>query len=304
MTHGSASHAAQERTLQEHASREQETRSSARSSPGPGITDSGIWRSFAEGFPEPLYVAGRDGSLVSGNPPLLRLLQAGSVDELRALAPERLYPEPGQLQEKHRLLEECGSLVDFELRLRTASGAVHTVRDTCWAHRDDDGALVAAVGILREASRRSAGLGFRPDTAMLDDDGVACRAECLDDLRQHLEGRRVAWACLRFELHFSPQRDVESRKKLVREFHHFIRRHTRQDGVLVRLRPGELAMMLPVASACDAEVVAQRLVRAATHEAPVGFGLGVANRRPAETVDSVLERACRARYTFAPLQEV
>jgi hypothetical protein len=46
----------------------------------------------------------------------------------------------------------------------------------------------------------------------------------------------------------------------------------------------------------EAQLVSRRLVEAAHLDSPAGFSLGVAHRRPGETLDAALARADRTMY--------
>lgn len=58
----------------------------------------------------------------------------------------------------------------------------------------------------------------------------------------------------------------------------------------------EFALVVRAGSVAEAQAVSRRLVEAADLDSPAGFSLGLAYRRPGETLESVLARADRTMY--------
>lgn len=83
---------------------------------------------------------------------------------------------------------------------------------------------------------------------------------------------------------------------MLRGFAHFLSRHHRPDDLLVRTGGDEFALVVRAGSVAEAQAVSRRLVEAANLDSPGGFSLGVAYRRPGETLESVLARADRTMY--------
>lgn len=86
----------------------------------------------------------------------------------------------------------------------------------------------------------------------------------------------------------------ERRRLLMRQLAEFVRKNVRKDALLFRLEESELVLVATLGASGDEKIIARRLARAGAEESPVPFTVGVAFRRPTETVEKVLERAASA----------
>jgi diguanylate cyclase (GGDEF)-like protein/PAS domain S-box-containing protein len=125
--------------------------------------------------------------------------------------------------------------------------------------------------------------------------------------RRHLEAQRgelerptARWAGLVFDLDdFKAINDTyghEEGDRVLRGFAHFLSRHHRPEDLLVRTGGDEFVLLVRAGSEGEAQAVSRRLIEAAGLDSPAGFSLGMAYRRPGETVESVLARADRTMY--------
>ena len=83
---------------------------------------------------------------------------------------------------------------------------------------------------------------------------------------------------------------------MLRGFAHFLSQNHRPDDLLVRTGGDEFALVVRADSEEEAEGVSQRLLEAAALDSPAGFSMGVAYRKPGETIETVLSRGDRTLY--------
>jgi diguanylate cyclase (GGDEF)-like protein len=154
--------------------------------------------------------------------------------------------------------------------------------------------IVRDVTERREMERRLAELSHR-------DPLTGCyNRRHLEERQEELERPSARWACLVFDLdHFKAINDTyghEEGDRVLKGFAHFLGRHHRPDDLLVRTGGDEFALVVRADSEDEARGVSERLLEAAGLDSPAGFSLGVAYRRPGETLDEVLARADRTLY--------
>jgi diguanylate cyclase (GGDEF)-like protein/PAS domain S-box-containing protein len=120
----------------------------------PSLEDPDTLRDFVEKIAEAIYITAPDGSILDGNPALLDLFGAKSLEELKAVRAQDLLVDPEKRQEESRLLEEDGRVVNFEFEIRRLDGEIRTVRDIVYARRDENGRALAYHGILVDITER------------------------------------------------------------------------------------------------------------------------------------------------------
>lgn len=290
---------------------------------GPRLEDPEFAREFVRRCPEALYVTDVTGRFVDGNPAMLELLAVRSRRQLRSLDPEELFVDLEILERRDQLLRRQEVLRNFEIWIRRADGEVALVLDTCWLRRNGNGRVVGAVGMMREAvdSDESSELRVK-DSRFLDPDTGAYRQRYLELQRYKLESARLKWGCLRLRLDLSADagpgettddrngdsgaggdgargNGAERRRLLMRQLAEFVRKHVRKEALLFRLEETELVVVATIDASGDERLIARRLARAGEEGSPIPFTVGVAYRRPTETVEKVLERAAEPTYTIS-----
>jgi diguanylate cyclase (GGDEF)-like protein/PAS domain S-box-containing protein len=120
----------------------------------PSLEDPDTLRDFVEKIAEAIYIAAPDGSILDGNPALLELFGAESLEELQAVRAQDLFVDPGKRDEEARLLEKHNRVVNFEFEIRRLDGEIRTVRDIVYARRDENDKVLAHHGILVDITER------------------------------------------------------------------------------------------------------------------------------------------------------
>jgi len=127
------------------------------------LEDTHTLREFVEKIDEAIYIMSPEGTIVDGNPALLRILGAESLEELQDHDAGQLWVDDDRRDHLFQLLEEQGSVSNFEFRIRRLDGRVRWVSTSVYAHREGDrvdsyhGILVDITGrkIAEEAIKES-----------------------------------------------------------------------------------------------------------------------------------------------------
>jgi diguanylate cyclase (GGDEF)-like protein/PAS domain S-box-containing protein len=105
-------------------------------------------RDFVEKLDEAVYVTTPDGTIVDGNPALLRILGAASLDELRDMRISDFLVDPDARRELDRRLASAQPGSGTEFMIRGLNRRRRWVRDASYAQRDSDGEIAAYRGML------------------------------------------------------------------------------------------------------------------------------------------------------------
>jgi len=105
-------------------------------------------RDFVEEMNEAIYLTDADGTLVDGNPALMRMLGAGALEELadRRLADFMVDPTVRREFDRRIASGKAGSGLEF--RIRALDGKRRWVRDVAHGQRNADGETIAYRGVL------------------------------------------------------------------------------------------------------------------------------------------------------------
>ena len=111
----------------------------------------GLFQNVVEG----VYIASREGHIVTANPALVEMLGYDSVDDLKnAGRTTMLYVNPVDRERVFARLEAEGVVKNFEYRLRRKDGGEIVVLENSRAVRDDDGTIVAHEGTITDITER------------------------------------------------------------------------------------------------------------------------------------------------------
>ena len=187
-----------------------------------------------------------------------------------------------------------------EFQLRRRDGSLFTAEAQSSFVLDDAGRPVRMRSIVRDVTPRKE-LERQLAEMSLRDPLTGCyNRHYLERQRPELERPTARWACLLFDLKdFKAINDTyghDEGDRVLRSFVHFLGRHHRTEDILVRLGGDEFALILQASDEGEARAISKRLLEAAALDSPAGFSMGLAYRRPKESVELVLGRADRVMY--------
>lgn len=113
------------------------------------------YRGLFENVVDGVYIASRDGDLITANPALIEMLGYDSAEDLKSIGrTPMLYVNPIDRERVFARLEAEGIVKNFEYRLRRKDGTEIVVLENARAVRDDDGNIVAHEGTLTDITDR------------------------------------------------------------------------------------------------------------------------------------------------------
>jgi len=113
------------------------------------------YRTLVASVQEGVFIATPQGRFLDFNDALMRIAGYENRDELLNLdIGQALYVSPGDRERLLRILNEHGSVNDFEFEIRRKDGEVRTVSESSTAVRDAAGSVTAYQGFLLDVSDR------------------------------------------------------------------------------------------------------------------------------------------------------
>jgi len=239
------------------------------------------------GYDPGAVAAGLDSRLLFAEGEFDRARDLVSSFVSRSLSTGEAYQRTGR-QELH------------EFQLQRRDGSVFTAEAQSSFVLDDAGQPVCMRSIVRDVTPRKE-LERQLAEMSLRDPLTGCyNRHYLERQRPELERPTARWACLLFDLKdFKAINDTyghDEGDRVLRSFVHFLGRHHRTEDILVRLGGDEFALILQASDEAEARAISKRMLEAAALDSPAGFSMGLAYRRPSESVEQVLGRADRVMY--------
>ncbi len=113
------------------------------------------YRGLFENVIDGVYIASREGEIVTVNPALVQMLGYDSVEDLKAAGKTTvLYVNPIDRERVFARLEAQGVVKNFECRLRCKDGSQIVVLENSRAILDDDGNVAAHEGTITDITER------------------------------------------------------------------------------------------------------------------------------------------------------
>jgi len=118
-------------------------------------TSEARYRGLFENVVDGVYIASREGEIITANPALVEMLGFSSVEDLKAVGQTTmLYVNPIDRERVFARLEAQGVVKNFEYRLRRKDGAEIVVLENSRAIRDDKGNVIAHEGTITDITDR------------------------------------------------------------------------------------------------------------------------------------------------------
>ncbi len=205
-----------------------------------------------------------------------------------------LLVDPAERQRELALMDQNGSVRDFELRIRRKDGTIRTVIDSGFASKDGSGNLLYR-GILVDITDRK-----RLEEQLFEqstrDPLTGCfNRRYLRDFEKHCEARQTGWGCIMLDVDYFKEYNDQfghsvGDEVLVR-ISRFLMRSTRAEEGVVRFGGDEFCVLLAGADAANTKRAADRIKQAGARELPIAFSLGWAVRDDNERLERTLNRA-------------
>jgi len=112
------------------------------------------YRELFEDVPVGLYRSTPEGGLIDANPAMVSMLGFPDRESLLATPAPALYVNPEDRLRWSAQMKGEGAVLDFEVRMRRADGAVIWARDTTHVKRAPDGTVLLYEGVLEEITGR------------------------------------------------------------------------------------------------------------------------------------------------------
>ncbi|MDJ0710539.1 MAG: EAL domain-containing protein [Woeseiaceae bacterium] len=118
-------------------------------------TSEARYRGLFENVVDGVYIASRDGDIITVNPALVEMLGYDSVDDLKAIGQTTvLYVNPIDRERVFARLEAQGFVKNFEYRLRRKDGTEIVVLENSRAIYDDQNNIIAHEGTITDITDR------------------------------------------------------------------------------------------------------------------------------------------------------
>ena len=260
------------------------------------LSDPESLREFAKNLREGIYITTRDGRILDANSAFLEMLGVESLSDLAEYGASSLFVDPARRVDEMACLDRDGSVREFEFTLRRPDGQTRTVVDTCYISRDPDTNEVFIHGILVDITARKQLEARLLEMSTHDALTGALNRRYLMDVEQAL-ARDPDAACgvIFVDIdHFKVYNDRwghHEGDEVLKRMARFLMRHVRSEEAVLRIGGDEFVVILNNADREQTELVADRLRAEALERAPVPFSLGCASREPAESLQSILDRA-------------
>lgn len=113
------------------------------------------YRSLVSNVQEGVFISTPQGRFLDFNEALLFMAGYEAREELMAIdIPTAFYKNPADRQRLQRLLEQHGSVADFEFEMRRKDGEIRTMLESSIAVRDTSGTVTAYQGFLLDITER------------------------------------------------------------------------------------------------------------------------------------------------------
>ncbi len=118
-------------------------------------TSEARYRGLFENVVDGVYIASREGDIITANPALVEMLGYDDVEDLKSTGrTTMLYVNPIDRERVFARLEAQGVVKNFEYRLRCKDGSEIVVLENSRAIRDEEGQIIAHEGTITDITER------------------------------------------------------------------------------------------------------------------------------------------------------
>ena len=218
-----------------------------------------------------------------------------SLEELRGVNTTDVVVHPSRMKEEHELLEQNGSVRDYELEIRRKDGSIRTVLDTCYMVRDPATSDVLLYGILIDITRRKE-LEVKLRDLLIRDPLTGCfNRRYLDDLERKVDAAGTALGAIVIDVDkFKDYNDLHGHAagdEVLVKLSRFLAREARAEDAVIRIGGDEFVVVLEGDCVESTRSVARRYADRARTAAPIPISLGWAIRKAGESVYQTVQRA-------------
>ncbi len=115
------------------------------------------YRSIFENAVEGIFQSSPDGQYITANPALARIYGYSTPEEVTANFTDiehQLYVDPNRRAEFVRLIEQYGSISEFESQIYRRDGSIVWISEKAYAVRDEQGKLLYYEGLIEDITKR------------------------------------------------------------------------------------------------------------------------------------------------------
>jgi diguanylate cyclase (GGDEF)-like protein/PAS domain S-box-containing protein len=252
---------------------------------------------LVERLQEGIYITTRTGVILDANPAFFKMLGVASLAELRRYRASDLLVDPEQRRRQLEVLQEHGSVRDFELAIRRPDGEIRHVLDTAYGLVDPETRETLYHGILVDITRHKQLEAELREQAIRDPLTGCFNRHHLAALAAELDHSDGAWGTIVIDVdHFKRYNDSfghQAGDQVLVQISRFLMRQVRSEDAVIRLGGDEFLLFLRDADGETTEEVSGRLKSSGRRTAPVSFSLGFSVREGDETLEKTIGRADR-----------
>ncbi len=264
------------------------------------LNDADSLRELVHHLKEAIYICSAEGRILDANPAFLEMFGINSVDELLDYKASDLVLDPSERQRELQLLDQRGSVREFELKIRRRDGQVHTVIDSAYVCRDPLSGETLYRGIMVDITDRKRLENQLVEQSIRDPLTGCYNRRWLSQFEQRAQ--ECGWGCIAIDIdHFKVYNDRHGHHagdSVLVKLSRLLMRHARAEEGVVRMGGDEFTVLLLGASQESTAAVAHRLQRAGAAQSPVPFSMGWAVREHGERLESTLARADRNMFAI------
>jgi len=244
---------------------------------------------------EGIYITNLSGDIIDCNPAFLDMLGVQSLDELKGYKAGNLIKDPQKRDNELRILENEGTVREFELEIRRPDGQERIVLDTAYRVQDPDSGEVLYHGILVDITDRKQLERQLREQAIRDPLTGCYNRHHLAEIVSECGKAMAGWGVIVADVdHFKEFNDLHGHSygdRILAQLGRFLTHEVRLEDRVFRIGGDEFMVYLPGSNLRETSEVAGRFRRKGSAAAPVSFTLGYGVREGHESLEETIGRA-------------